>query len=104
VEGTAESDPDLAGRLNNLGIMLQSQFQKTERMEDLEESIHQAQQVLNTPRDHPNLAGRLNNLGNKLQSRFERTGRMKDLKELICQAQQVMNIFPFRPAKTRSKP
>jgi len=95
VKGTAGSDPDLAGRLNNLGVILQSRFERTGRMEDLEESIRQAQQAVDiTPQDHPNLAGRLNNLGIKLQRRFERTGRMKDLEESICLAQQVVDITP----------
>jgi len=95
VEGTAESDPDLAGRLNNLGIILQRRFERTGRMEDLEESICQAQQAVNiTPQDHPDLTMYLNNLGIKLETRFERMGRMKDLKESICQAQQVVNITP----------
>jgi len=39
VEGTAESDPDLAGRLNNLGNKLQSRFERMRRMKDLEELI-----------------------------------------------------------------
>ena len=95
VEGTAESDPDLAGRLNNLGIMLQRRFKRTGRMEDLEESIRQAQQAVNiTPQDHPNLAEMLNNLGSKLQSRFEKMGRMEDLKEAIHRAQQAVDITP----------
>jgi hypothetical protein len=64
-------------------------------MEDLEESICQAQQTVNImPQDHLDLAGMLNNLGSKLESQFERMGRMEDLKESIYQAQQVMNITP----------
>ena len=64
-------------------------------MEDLEESIYQAQQAVDiTPQDHPNLGMYLNNLGNRLQSRFERMGRMEDLEESIRQAQQVVNITP----------
>jgi hypothetical protein len=55
-----------------------------ERMENLEESIHQAQQMMNiTSQDHLDLAAMLNNLGNKLEIRFERTERIEDLKEFV---------------------
>jgi hypothetical protein len=38
VEGTPGDHPDLAGRLNNLGNMIEIRFEKTRRMEDLEDS------------------------------------------------------------------
>ncbi|KAL9595915.1 MAG: hypothetical protein Q9179_004797, partial [Wetmoreana sp. 5 TL-2023] len=95
VEGTAEQDLDLAGRLDNLGSMLWIRFERTGRMEDLEESIRRVQQAVDiTPQDHPDLAGRLNNLGNKLRTRFERTGRMEDLEESIRRAQQAVDTTP----------
>jgi hypothetical protein len=43
VEGTPQGHPDLAGRLNNLGIMLESRIERTGRMEDLEEVIRKTQ-------------------------------------------------------------
>jgi tetratricopeptide (TPR) repeat protein len=90
---TPQDHSDLAMYLNNLGNKLQRQFEKTERMEDLKESICQAQQVMNImPQDHLNLAEMLNNLGSKLQSQFEKMGRMEDLKEAIHQAQQAVDI------------
>jgi hypothetical protein len=46
VEGTPQGHPDLAGRLNNLGIMLERRFEKTGRIEDLEEAIRKAQQTV----------------------------------------------------------
>ncbi len=62
-----ESDPDLAGRLNNLGIKLARRFERTGKMEDLKESIRRAQQAIDiTPQDHPDLAGQLNNFGRHL--------------------------------------
>jgi hypothetical protein len=90
VEGTAKGDPDLAGRLNNLGIMLPRRFERAGKMEDLEESIRRVQQALNlTPQDHPNLATYLNNPGNSLEMRFERTGTMKDLKNRLNRGERV---------------
>lgn len=42
-------------------------FERTERMEDLEEAIQTARRAVEvTPPNHPNMVGRLNNLGNKL--------------------------------------
>ncbi|KAF2185927.1 TPR-like protein [Zopfia rhizophila CBS 207.26] len=81
---TPEDHPDLAGRLNNLGIQLESRYEHTEKMEDLEEAIRVARQAVDvTPEDHLDLAGFLNNLGIKLGSRYERMGNMEDLEEAI---------------------
>ena len=83
-------------RLNNLSNMLESRFERTGRIEDLEESIRRVQQTVDiTSLDHPDLAGRLNSLANKLQRRFERTGRMEDLEESIRRAQQAVDITPL---------
>ena len=69
VDVTPEDHPDLAGRLNNLGLKLQRRYERTGKMEDLEEAIRVARQAVDvTPEDHPDLAGRLNNLGNELES------------------------------------
>ncbi len=77
MEETVESVPDLPGRLNNLGIMLERRFERTGMMEDLEDSIRRAQQAVTiTPQDHLSLAMYLNNLGNKLETQFER--RLKE--------------------------
>src|SRR5437762_1771972 len=61
VKATPQDHPDLAGRLNNLGNMLESRYERTGRMEDLEEAIRKAEGAVEaTPEDHPDLAGRLN--------------------------------------------
>jgi hypothetical protein len=46
VEGTAEDDADLAGRLNNLGNMFESRFERTGKIEDLKELIRITQQAV----------------------------------------------------------
>jgi hypothetical protein len=38
--------PDLAGMIHNLGNKLARRLERTERMEDLEESIRRAQQAV----------------------------------------------------------
>ncbi|CAG8885191.1 unnamed protein product, partial [Penicillium egyptiacum] len=74
--------PNLAGRLNSLGINLNSRYERAGQMDDLEEAIRLSRQaVAATPDGHPNLAGRLNSLGINLNSRYERTGQMDDLEE-----------------------
>lgn len=64
---TPRDHPDLAARLNNLGNKLVSQYERTGKIEDPEESIQVAQQAVDvTLEDYLDLAGRLNSLGNKL--------------------------------------
>jgi hypothetical protein len=76
VAATPDDHPNLATRLNNLGSKLESRFERTGSMEDLEEASQRAGQAVSaTPDDHPNLAGMLNN---QLESRFGRTGRIED--------------------------
>ena len=80
VESTPDDHPDRAGCLNNLGIALQSRFERTGSMDDLDRAIVTNEQAVeSTPDDHPDRAMYLNNLGNALQRRFERTGSMDDL-------------------------
>ncbi|KAH0563243.1 hypothetical protein GP486_002188 [Trichoglossum hirsutum] len=101
VAETQEGNEAYAGRLNNLGVMLESRYERTGKMEDLEEAILIARQAVDavdvTPEDHPDLAGRLNNLGNKLESRYERTGKMEDLEEAIQITQQAWNCKNATP-------
>ena len=92
---TPEDHPDRAGRLNNLGVMLQCRYERTGQMEDLEEAITAARQAVeSTPEDDPNRAAWLNNLGNKLGRRYERTGEMGDLEEAIAAARQAVQSTP----------
>jgi tetratricopeptide (TPR) repeat protein len=82
IKATPEDHLDLAGSLNNLGIMLQNRYERMGRMEDLEEAIGVARQAVEPKHgDHPDLASWLSSLGNKLERRYERTGKMEDLEE-----------------------
>ena len=58
VASTPDDHPDRAGRLNNLGIALQSRFERTGSMDDLDRAITTNEQaVASTPDDHPDRAG-----------------------------------------------
>jgi tetratricopeptide (TPR) repeat protein len=75
--------------------MLDIRFERTGRMEDLEEAIRKAEQALDAaPKDYLDLEAMQNNLGNKLGFRFERTGRIEDLKEAIRKAKQAVEATP----------
>jgi hypothetical protein len=55
--------PNLARMLNSLGSKLEMRFERSGRLEDLEEAIRRVEQaVAAIPDDHPDLAGRLDNL------------------------------------------
>jgi len=69
VAATPSDNPDLIGRLNNLGNILERRFERTGKIEDPEEVIWRAEQAV---------VATLNNLGNQLESLFEQTGRMED--------------------------
>jgi len=63
-----------------VALELQSRFERTGSMDDLDRAITTNEEaVASTPDDNPYRAAGLNNLGNVLQSRFERTGSMDDL-------------------------
>jgi hypothetical protein len=71
VEVTPDNHPDLAAWLNNVGVKLESQFERPGRIEDLGEAIQVLGRAVEvTPVDHPDLVGRLNNLGNMLETWF----------------------------------
>ncbi|KAK7574550.1 hypothetical protein V3481_016530 [Fusarium oxysporum f. sp. vasinfectum] len=76
---TEENDPQRARTLHNLGVMLESRYERTGAMGDLEEAIGMA---------------RLNNLGNKLESLYEQTKAMDDLEEAIGMARQAFAAMP----------
>ena len=85
----------VVGCLNNLGNALQSRFERTGSMDDLNRAITTNEQaVASTPEDHPNRACNLNDLGNALQSRFERTGSMDDLNRAITTNEQAVASTP----------
>ncbi|KAH7232458.1 CHAT domain-containing protein [Fusarium solani] len=90
-----ENDPNWAGRVNNLAVMLQGRYERTGNVADLEEAIDVARQaVAATPDDHPDRAACLSNLGTKLESRYGRTGAMADLEEAIDVARQAVAATP----------
>ena len=92
VSMTQENDPDWAGMVNNLGVMLGIRYDRTGDVADLAEAIGVARQaVAATPDDHPDRAAFLNNLGNKLKSRYERTGAIADLDDASIHLQKAWN-------------
>jgi hypothetical protein len=81
--------------LNKLGNKLESRYEWTGEMQDLEEAIRVARlAVESTPEDHPDRAGKLNSLGNKLESQYDRTGEMQDLEEAIQEARLAVESMP----------
>jgi Tetratricopeptide repeat len=80
--------PNRAVCYNNLGDMLESRYERTGDIVDLEAAIQAAQQAVavaidSTPQNYPDRAGILNNFGNKLKSRYKRTGDIADLEAAI---------------------
>jgi tetratricopeptide (TPR) repeat protein len=77
------NNPEITNSLlNNLGVFLESRYERVGDMADLEEAIQVARRaVALTPGDHSDLAVILNSLGNKLERRYKRTGDMADLEE-----------------------
>jgi tetratricopeptide (TPR) repeat protein len=64
--------------------MLESRYERTGALPDLEEAIEVAKQAIALPpTDDPDRATRLNNLGNMLESRYEQAGTISDLEEAI---------------------
>ncbi|NYH51398.1 copper(I)-binding protein [Nocardiopsis arvandica] len=95
VEATPDGHPDQAGRLSNLGGALQTRFEHTGAMADLNETVivgYQAVQA--TPDGHPDQAGHLSNLGGALQTRFRRTGDTADLNEAVTVGHQAVQATP----------
>jgi len=85
LQATPEDHPDLAWRLNQLGIHLSSRYERTGNFRDLEAAIARAEAALEaTPEDDPGRASWLNNLGNLLCTRYERTGNLQDLEAAIA--------------------
>ncbi|CAG9984579.1 unnamed protein product [Clonostachys byssicola] len=97
VANTANNDPNRAGRLSNLAIMLESRYQRTGVISDLREAVSAAQQsALITPDDHPDRAGRLSNLANYLEDYYKRTGMVDDLDGAVDAARQAVAATPVQ--------
>ncbi|WP_447035812.1 tetratricopeptide repeat protein [Streptomyces sp. DSM 118878] len=92
---TPAGHPDRAGRLNNLGLALQTRFERSGAVADLDAAVDVAHQAVDTtPAGHPDRAGRLSNLGGTLQTRFERSGAVADLDAAIDAAYQAVDTTP----------
>jgi hypothetical protein len=75
VAATPPGDPDLAGRLSNVGSALRARFERAGDSADLEAAVDASRRgVKLTPPGDPSLAGHRSNLGNALLRRFERAG------------------------------
>ena len=97
--------PDRADDLSNLGTALQTRFERTGDLADLDEAITSGgQAVAATPADHPDRAGYLSNLGIALRTRFERTGDLADLDEAIARRAAGGGRHPRRPPRPRHVP
>ncbi|KAH6667397.1 hypothetical protein B0J14DRAFT_602149 [Halenospora varia] len=78
-----------------MGNQLRNRFERTGKMENLEDAIQMARQVLEvTPKSYPDLAGRLINLGIVLEIRFGRTENLENLEEAIQLARQAVDLTP----------
>lgn len=76
--------PNRAIYLSNLCGALQTRFEQTGTIDDLDQAITAGRDaVAATPTDHPERAGSLSNLGLWLWVRFERTGAIDDLDQAI---------------------
>ena len=81
---TSIDNPDRAIRLNNLGNVLITRFERSGTVTYLDEGIQALRDALAaTPGDNPSRAVMFSNLGNSLRIRFERSGALEDLNEAI---------------------
>lgn len=83
------------GRLKNLGKIVEMLYQRTGKIEDLEEAIGISRQVVQLiPKHEPDLAERLDNLGGMVEKRHKCIGNMGDLDEAIRISQQAVELTP----------
>jgi tetratricopeptide (TPR) repeat protein len=72
-----------------------ARYERTGRLEDLEEAIRVFREAVEaTPPGSPDRPGYLNNLGNGLRARYERTGRLEDLEEAIRVFREAVEATP----------
>ncbi|KAH8777267.1 hypothetical protein BGZ57DRAFT_761652 [Hyaloscypha finlandica] len=79
------NNPEITNRLlSNLGVFLGSRYKRTGDINDLEEAIQVARQVVaSTPKYYSDLVGFLNSFRNRLRSWYKRTGDITNLEEAI---------------------
>ncbi|KAH6915569.1 CHAT domain-containing protein [Coprinopsis sp. MPI-PUGE-AT-0042] len=81
--------------LNNSGVGLLSQYERTRDLETVTKAIavlHRAVQL--TPKGHANLPACLSNLGRSFQCRFEHTGDLSDIAEAISAKHRAVQLTP----------
>ena len=84
-----------ADRLDLLGVILTTRYERFASINDLETAIQLSRWAVKlTPTNHPDLSTRLYNLGNKLRSRFERIRRIEDLEEAIQVTRRAVEVTP----------
>ncbi|KAG8989476.1 hypothetical protein FRB94_014370 [Tulasnella sp. JGI-2019a] len=80
----------------NIGELLQTRFDRSGDMGDLDESIRHQQTALSLqPIGDPIRASPLSSLGNALRTRFRRRGDMVDLDESIRRYQEALSLYPI---------
>ncbi|KAL2843243.1 hypothetical protein BJX68DRAFT_270252 [Aspergillus pseudodeflectus] len=100
---TPANYPDLGAMLNNLAAKLSHPYNRTGKMDDLEEDIRKAQRAVNiTPVDHPDLTGRLSNLAAMLSHRYSQLLEQTDRDAYIASFLEAYNIENARPYPSAS--
>ncbi|KAH6910829.1 CHAT domain-containing protein [Coprinopsis sp. MPI-PUGE-AT-0042] len=81
--------------LNDSGVGLMRQFERTGDIETVTEAIAVLHRVVQlTPKGHVDLPGRLNNLASLFQGRFEHTGELSDIDKAISAQCRAMQLTP----------
>ncbi|CAE6411319.1 unnamed protein product [Rhizoctonia solani] len=92
---TPDDDPDLAGRLINLGLAYGDRFQRLSELEDLDKAIKYASRAASvTPVDHPDMSRRLANVGVVYYGRFGHLGDLGDLEKSIDYNSRAVGLAP----------
>ncbi|MBC9730204.1 CHAT domain-containing protein [Streptomyces sp. TRM68367] len=92
---TPDGHPGLAQRLANLGIALETRFERRATHEDLAAAIDAYRRAVEaTGPDDPDLVLRLNGLAGALRSRHEQYGDLADLDEAIAAIRRAVDCVP----------
>ena len=95
VASTSADDPNLPGRMSNLGVALETRFARTGDLADLNEAVQvDRDAVAATPSYHQDGAGRRSNLALALRARFERTDDLADLDEALNVGREALAATP----------
>ncbi|CAE6487041.1 unnamed protein product [Rhizoctonia solani] len=92
---TPDGDPDLAGRLIDLGIAYGDRFQSLGELEDLNKAIEYTSRAVSlTPTDHPDMSRRLANPGMAYYGRYQHLGDLGDLERSIDYNSRAVELAP----------